>query len=159
MCNNVCVIWISGEMSKEQKKTDAAWFWWRYRVEQGYYSVRGIVEVRKEGKGGGLEGSQGDTEGPHARTAHRYAITWLQPDVICMRVSPLRHDAGRKKKGKGKGAYSLPCFHLGVLPSSRRSILHWFKESTRRRSRFVSFFSPFFYFSSLLPSFPYISCG
>lgn len=85
-------------MSKERKKARLGLVTIP-SVEQGYYSVRGIVEVRKEGeRGRGSEGSQGDTEGPHARAAHRYAITWLQPDVICMRVSSLRHEAGREEK-------------------------------------------------------------
>jgi len=131
---------------KGTKKTDAAWFWWRYRVEQGYYSVRGIVEVRKEGVRGGVRGKpRGHRGTTRARRPQiRYHLATTRRDLHARVPSSSRR--GEEEKRKGQRSIFSPVFPLRCAPFTPPIYLRWFKESTRRRSRSVSFFSPFFLF-------------
>jgi len=67
---------------------------WTQRWFEMEKRVSSSMEARKEE-------SRGDIEGPHARAAHRYAITWLQPTWSAC-ACPL-FVTGEKKRGKSRG--------------------------------------------------------
>lgn len=97
----------------------------------------GMVEARKEPS---KEGSRGDIEGPHARAAHRYAITWLRPTWSACACPLFVTERKKKKKGKrsqgerrrGK-EYSPVRSHLYASSLGLPTYLRWFKESAKRR--------------------------
>lgn len=101
-----CKIRSGGDCKVDAKVS--RWFGMEKRISSG------TVEARKEPS---KEGNRGDIEGPHARAAHRYAITWLQPTwsaCACPLFVTEREKKERTEGERREKEYSLIHSHLYV---------------------------------------------
>lgn len=86
---------------------------WRSRWFGVEKKISSSMEAKKDP---GKEGSQGDIEGPHARAAHRYAITWLQPTWSAC-ACPLFVTEREKEEGRSRGVKGRERSILSFVPT------------------------------------------